>query len=781
MKKWNQRYRSFSCILIAAGLLSGCAKSDFLNNSADKQPETEKVKYSRSVQDYQITPENFALLFQSGTDQILAFAAGMDREVANFEKDGEETKWQYPDEHISVSVKPVEDYLSVSITAENESDQTFTWPVISAESYYFPLGEGKRIPADDKTWMDYLKEQEFAVLEHLSMPFWAAEYGDQAVMFIIEHPYRTNLNFETDAGISFAVSHEYPAIGETRTNRFRIYLTDNNPVSIARIYKNYVEETQGFVTLEQKASQNPEIRKLYGAPFIYLWGEFIISPEDIKWAAFRKAADSPVMDYLLTFARESENGAEFTQIITEIKSQDYVADYQKNVVCSYLSGLLKMNGFYDSAALPQSSQELDSLLSKGYEMLTDSERIQANCHALAANFPGVFHDVSTWMNSDTVDLISDLKANGIDQAWIGLNSWEQAYAKPELVNNAVSKGYLIGSYDSYHSIHEPGNEKWITAKFEDTALFENASVTDKKGEKISGFQGVGRKLNPAFSLPAVKDRMGRIMENGLPFNSWFIDCDATGEIYDDYTKEHVTNQEEDLKARLERMSYIRDTYNMVIGSEGGHDFAASTIAFAHGIEMKSFSWMDSDMKENKDSEYYIGKYYSPSGGVAEHFSKRIPIKDKYDTLFADPRYDAPLFRLVYNDSVITSYHWDWSTFKIKGATTDRMVREVLYNVPPLYHLDAAEWEKYKTDIASHTKIWSEFSRQAVLREMSDFKYLLSDGSVQMTEYGGQIRAVANFNDSPYLYENNEIPGHSVLIETPESSFIYSPEVSPENS
>ena len=145
-------------------------------------------------------------------------------------------------------------------------------------------------------------------------------------------------------------------------------------------------------------------------------------------------------------------------------------------------------------------------------------------------------------------------------------------------------------------------------------------------------------------------------------------------------------QEADLAARLERMAYIRDQYHMVIGSEGGNDFAASTIAYAHGIELKSFSWMDEDMKSNKDSEFYIGNYYNPSGGVAAHFSKVIPLKEKYDTIFVDPRYDVPLYKLVYNDSVITAAHWDWSTFRIQGAAQDRMVREVLYNVPPLWHL-----------------------------------------------------------------------------------------------
>lgn len=167
--------------------------------------------------------------------------------------------------------------------------------------------------------------------------------------------------------------------------------------------------------------------------------------------------------------------------------------------------------------------------------------------------------------------------------------------------------------------------------------------------------------------------------------------------------------------------------------------------------------------------------------MAEHFSKRIPIKQSYYTLFVDPRYDVPLFRLVYNDSVITSYHWDWSTFKIQGATQDRMVREILYNVPPLYHLDGAEWERYQEDLSAHTKVWSAFSRQAVTREMTDFQYLTEDGSVQLTAYGDSLQVVANFNDSPYSHEGQEVPGHSALMTVDGLATVYTPKVAPENS
>lgn len=113
--------------------------------------------------------------------------------------------------------------------------------------------------------------------------------------------------------------------------------------------------------------------------------------------------------------------------------------------------------------------------------------IQVNKHALAANLPGVFADVDRWMDADTVGLIDELKEGGIEQAWIGLNSWEQAYAKPELVERAAEQGYLIASYDSYHSIHEPGKERWITAAFDDPSLYEDATVTGKDGKKTRRF------------------------------------------------------------------------------------------------------------------------------------------------------------------------------------------------------------------------------------------------------------------------------------------------------
>lgn len=765
--------RTMSILTAAAVLSGGC--SAWEGPSGGRLDVNPEPAVSPEPPAFEADPASFSLTVFTDEGEAVPVSLGAGEfEAADYEEGDGTVSWRYPGEGIVVEISGQDGFLQVDITAEGDGDQSFAWPVVAAERYYIPFGEGKRIPAADEVWKEYLGGEEFTVLEELSMPFWSAVYGDSAVVCVMEDPLRTSMDFSDSGDVGFTVHHEYAAISGDRTSTFRIYLTDADPVSAAKRYRDFVEESGRFKTLEQKAEENPAVRKLYGAPFVYLAGEmFLLGPEDIEWQAFRLETDSPVMKYLLSFSAEIENGGEFEAVMEALRGQDYVDAYQKHVICRYVSDLLARENFWSGPFFFPQAQALGDMLGDGYETLDEAEKIAVNKQALALSLPDVFSDPEGWRDGDTTGLIAKMKDSGIDRAWVAVHGWEDAYGKPELIRAAVDAGYLAASYDSYHSIHEPGAVQWTTAGFEDPSLYETATVTGKDGEKISGYKGVGRKLNAVLAFPAVQARMEKIMANDIPFNSWFIDCDAYGEVYDDYSEGHVTPMEEDLAARLKRMGYIRDEYGLVVGSEGGNDYAASEIAFAHGIELKSFSWTDGDMKD-KESEYYIGKYYSAEGGVTENFAKRIPVKEKYYDVFVNPRYDVPLYKLVYNDSVITSYHWDWSVFKIQGATGDRMIREILYNVPPLYHLDAEEWEKYKEEIIAHHQVWSPFSRLAVTREMTDFEYLTEDGAVQKTVYGEDLAAVANFSDQAFVYQNTEIPPHSVWMNEEGRPLVYTP-------
>lgn len=770
-------------LLTATLLLSGCANSyEEKIKIVPTQAEYNEEIYKGLAFSYQVVPETFEVIVESNGIKESVSLPQQVREVSDYKEEDGKVSWRYPKEEIEVVIEQKEDYLGVTMTSYKEGENSISWPKVAGENYMIPLREGKYIPKDDAYWKDYLNDMEIDMMETLSMGFFGVNHEDYNILYIADDLFHSEMQFNTIETIGFGVEHTYTSITKDKSYGYRIYVTPNEPVYLAKLYKQYQVAQGKFKTLEAKAEEQPNIRKLYGASHMYLWDKAVIAEENINWQALQQLdikaliqkLDKESMTWLTKMLTTTETGSSMQEVLKQVVEQDYIDNYQKSVVCLFLSELLLRPDFYEANVFNAQDSRMKALIEKGVGNLNESEMIELNKHALQQSMPEVFAPVQEWTYSRGVEFLEEMKAEGIDKLWIGLDHWAQGLANPNLVDYAVEAGYLIGPYDSYHSIHEPGQEAWHTATFEDTNLYEEATISNKEGKYEKGFQGVGRKLNPTLSLEAVNQRVKRLMANGVNFNTWFVDCDATGEIYDDYTEGHITTKEEDLQARLDRMALIRDQYGMVMGSEGGNDFASTTIALAHGIELPSFSWMDEDMKANKESAYYLGRWYSPKGGVPEKFSKPVPVKEAYKKIFLDPVYSIPLFKLVYNDSLITTYHWDWSTFKIQDEVENRMLYEILYNVPPMYHLDKWEWDKYKESIVRHSNFYEDFSEQAILLPMTSFEVLTSDRLVQSTTFGETLQVVANFKDQPYTYDKDVLEPHSLIVYDGEEKYIYQP-------
>ncbi|MFE4243415.1 glycoside hydrolase [Peribacillus butanolivorans] len=754
---------------IVTSVLTGCVN--------DKDIPSKEV-YSHIVNldfNFNVDPETFAFEVESNgvTERVSEPLADM--EVSNLKDDENIISWTYLEQGIDVAIEKKDKYVDVTIKSSKDEENLFSWPSVKGDGYMLPLNQGKYIPSNDSIWRSYLNEKKMKVIEAFSMQFFAVDKSEYSVVYIIKNPYNNEIAFNTENDIEFTINHEFPTINEQKEYGFRIYVTEKNPVDIAKTYKNYLIEQGDFKSLADKAEENSNIEKLYGAPHAYFWDRTVISEGNIEWAILRDAIPEKLklwIQGLLT--TKVEDGSELSLAFEDLNSVDYVDKYTKNRIINSLSAVMQLKEFYNPEIFTETNKEIQRLLNRGIENLNPVELIDLNKRLLKSVLGNAVDPIEQWADANTVEVIKDMKDSGLENMWIGLDDWQEGFIKPELVTEAEDMGYLIGTYDSYHSIHEPGKEKWETAKFKDTSLYENATVTNKDGNKIEGFQGEGRKLNPTLAMPSVKERVTSILNTGLAFNSWFLDTDGTGEIYDDYTPEHVTTEEEDIHARIKRMEYLQKEWNMVVGTEGGNDFANKNVAFAHGIETPSFSWMDKDMSKNKESDYYVGRYYSSTGGVPELFSKQIPLKNKYKKLFLDSNYTIPLYKLVYNDSVITTYWWGWGTLKIEDEISNRMLYEVLYNVPPLYHIDKHEWEKHKETIVRHSKVWSNFSKKAITEEMTGFKIISDDRLVQMTEFGEALSVVANFSEDEFNFQGETIPGKSLLIIDGNSNTIYTP-------
>ncbi|HBZ80295.1 MULTISPECIES: glycoside hydrolase [Brevibacillus] len=722
-----------------------------------KQPE-QALPFS-----FEVKPETFELFVESGGSRERASEPLPARRVENLHKSEQEVSWNYPDDKLQVKIAKEADHLQISLTSTGA--ESFSWPQVKAQSYMLPLGEGKWIPAADKAWQSFLREESLAFSESFSMRFFALNQEKFAIFYMVDNMFNNTLDFAADPAISMQFTHEFPSINPDKSYSFRLYVTENDPVQIAGLYKQIIQNQGEFTTLAQKAAANPNVEKLYGAPHFYIWNKTFLAEDDVKWAMLAKKLGKDFTNWLVKLlADNKEDGQESIAQLKEIMKQDYVAAYQRKAILNGFNYALRSRDFYNPQLFAGiADSKAKALIAKGVEQLDEVELYELNKRLLKSVLQDAVPAVEQWGDTDSLKLLQKMQQAGIARAWIGLPDWTAAYMKPAFIGQANDAGYLIATYDSYHSIHKEENPDWNTAIFADKSLYEKATIAKKNGEKKGGFLQRGRLLNPTLSLPSVKQRMSEIMGTGVRFNSWFIDVDAAGEFHDDYSKEHTTTQQQDMQAKLARMNYIRDEWDMVIGSETGNDFASGSIAYAHGIETPVIRWSDPDMRQNKTSPYYVGGYWSPAGEIPERYAKQVPLKDEYRHVYLDPAYSLPLFKLVYNESVITSHHWEWGSLKIKGEVGTRMLGELLYNVPPLYHLDNRVWESNKETIMRHLQVWTPFHQKAVQRPMTDFAVLTKDRLVQKAVYGQDLQVIVNYSSKDFTYENKLVKAKSALI------------------
>jgi hypothetical protein len=634
-------------------------------------------------------------------------------------------------------------------------------------AYLLPLDEGSYVPAGNAEWLSVLTQSSpMSTTEGLSMPFWGLDCREYTVTYILGNPFHNALSFYSHGGrIGARLVHEF-ASGQPEEHGFVICLGSPSPVEPARVYRKWLTDHGQFVSLQHKIEQTPEAEKLLGAAHVYLWGSSLLSRHDVlEWHHFvsallkqaRASHASPgrrVWELLSPDARRS---------VKQIASPGQSYPALTREAADALSEALSRRDLYQPTAwegirLPAEAKEL---LAVGVARLSTARLLRLNCLLLEAAFPGEFVPSDRWGDGVSVKMMEQLAAAGLDRLWLGLDSWQGGFRHPQAIRKAKDLGYLIATYDSYDSIHRPGEpDSWETAQF-DQRLYETGAVVGRDGKPKRGFMGKGYKLSPIAARAYVTGRVTRLMRE-LPerFNSWFIDCDAYGDLEDDYSPLHPATQQDDMRARLDRMAWIRGSYRLVIGSERGAAYAAPVIHFAHGMMTPVIGWDDPDLTRDKASPYYLGSWWPPDG--PQIMMKQVPLKPRYRTRFFDVRFRLPLYQMVFHDSVVTTHHWQYASLKFADQVVTTELLELLYGVPPLYHLNLDEFEKRAEQIRAHYRFFSPLHRELALLPMTDFSWLTPDRLVQRTVFGDRVEMVANFTARGFLYQGIKVPARGIL-------------------
>ena len=721
-----------------------------------------------------IEPDTLAVTAQPANRSAFDLSAAQ-RDLgpaSEVKQEGNRLEWQLAQKSITVSVELDGNDLAVRIRSAKDGE--FTWPLLRQSkplrALIWPRWEGCYIPLDDARWADYLISEEWNTLEGLSMPFWGLDCGDYMLTCIINNPYNNKIVFgRENEQLTARFTHEFTPNNAVKEYGFLIRLSrTSSPVEPARQFREWLISSGKFVTMQEKMKKVPKAARLLGAPCVYLWGDGLLTRYDIlpqQWKPFcrkiieqSKAAEPSVGKRI----KGLMDPAGWTQVVA-ITSAEWPDNYMKGEVANALSAVLERPDFYDKAswngiALPEEAVRLEA---RDHSTLSVPEICRLNGLLLRAAYPDALLEVRDWGDGVSMKMLEQFKQAGFDRMRLCIGGWSGVEKRPEAAAEADRMGYLFGTYDSFHSIHNPKlrgtDATWETAQF-DQKLYEEGPIVTRDGKRLGGFKGSGNTLSPIAAWPYVEKRVTGNMKR-VPYNYYFVDCDAYGEVYDDYSPLHPSTQAQDAAARDARLAWISDTFHAVIGSEGGSSYAAPVIHLAEGMFGPAFGWGDPDLKD-KASKYYLGGYYPPDGPKV--FTAQVPLEEKYEYLYYDPRFRLPLYETVFHDSVVTTHQWANGSLKFTNALDTVALTELLYQVPPLYHMNLEEFAKHRETMKKHYAFFSPLHREIGFSQMTDFAWLTPDRLVQRTIFGNKVEMVANLSTQAFEYRGTAIPPRSIL-------------------
>ena len=199
---------------------------------------------------------------------------------------------------------------------------------------------------------------------------------------------------------------------------------------------------------------------------------------------------------------------------------------------------------------------------------------------------------------------------------------------------------------------------------------------------------------------------------------------------------------------------------MIVGSEGGSVLFADVIHFGHGVHTPYLGHLDPAFQDAK-SPHFLGRHWPPD--TPEQSFKAVPVPPSLITPYFDPTVRFPLYQAALGDELIATHHWSFDSLKFSDIVGTRALLEILYLVPPMYHLNREAWPKRKDRILHHVNFWSPLHRQLSMAPLVNFEWLTENRQLQRTTFATAQREVTitvNFSDS----EQSGFPPRSASVD-----------------
>ncbi|PMM02516.1 glycosyl hydrolase [Vibrio kanaloae] len=629
------------------------------------------------------------------------------------------------------------------------------------QTLFLPFSEGMRVPTDNKLWASYLVGNHSGsnTTQDLKMPFWTVQQNNHFISYQMVNATSNQLLFSDASSdtssnsktkIDMKASHQFTMLNQSQPFIVRITLGDSW-LDGAKHYRDSRVENDLSETLIAKQKRNPDVSKLIGASHIYLFGKDPLSTQDVSnWWGLKT--------WYLERSKLSVSAEAKRELSSFSKGKDWFSQYHKQLLLDSISQSLQV-------LFPIGNPTLENNTIKAqYKSAQDKK------NWLLEHASPYLNSSDTWGQALSSDMVANLNKAGLNKLWLGFDNWMPAFYQPNAVALAKQSGYLVGTYDSYNTaIPAKLNDNWLTAQLPEP-MRQSCAIEMADGSLKKGFRGNGFYLNPNCHLEYVKQRAQDIMRFGN-FNSLFLDVDATAMAREDYSgsidnhsnSNGNTSESDMLSAFNNRMQWLSEQPSLVLGSEDGNSLTTKGITFAHGLETVGFGWTDKDMKDSRQSPYYLGRWYPDH--KPGFFFKPAEVKEPYKSLLFSPQYRIPLYQAVFHDEVINTHHWHSDSLKFTNVQAERELTAMLYNTPPMVHLTRDEALSSSSPRIKALKHYQDgfepMHEQLWDKQLVDFDWLDKSGEVQQTEFSDGSKIIANFSNKTFRHDNIDIAALSV--------------------
>lgn len=671
----------------------------------------------------EIEPATLAIRVTPNGQPGVEASSGVEaRSVSQLEQRDQQASWHWDDGAFRVSASLEQRDLKLTLRAREPGKLTILQQPASAlgKGLMWPLAEGHYVPADNAVWKAFLLEQgDFNTTQDLGLPLWGLDHGRFTLNWLLTNPYNNRLRWQ--AGMTLSVAHEFTALDPDAPMTLLLHLGEADPLAGAKRYRQWLVEQGRYEPLADKLRNTPEAEKLLGASHVYLWGNDLLGPQDVR--------DWPLLVKVL---RGHELKGRLDKEAAQVLAQTGTLDrYQKSVL---------LRGF--NAAINQKARQT-WLATDEPDMLKLAEGYGVLRRELAMAFAGALSDSpETWGSTLSAKTVQALQDAGLKRLLLTLGEgWEGGLWHPEAIQAGVNAGYLMAPYDSYETaLSAAENPDWTTAHLGSKA-YRDCAIVLKDGTFKTGFQQSGHYTDPRCVRPLLEARV-KAVQAKAGFNAWFLDAYATSMLFDSYRDGAPMTQAQNAEGNVDASRWLNTALKLPAGSEDGNAVTAQGILFAHGMQTPVIGWGDRQMTQDKQSPYYVGNWYPPEQPTV--FFKAVPLNEPFRTVYFAPTMRLPLYQAVFHGSVITTHHWLFDSLKLTNVQVENELTQLLYNVPPLYHLSASTIEQRLPLIQRQDRFFRPLHQRLATQAMTGFRWLTADRQVQETTFADGTRLVADF-------------------------------------